>query len=126
MTDRSSSRRKTRKPARRRPGDRAGPAARRWGKIAYRWILAYAQHNRKFIGEECTQAARAAGIASPHDLRAWGWSFRKAAREGVIRPVGYAPSPLRHCAPTIVWESAAYREPPKGHSPHPGDAAAVR
>ncbi len=103
-----------------------GPAARRWGEMAYRWILAYAQDNRKFIGEECTQAARAAGMVSPHDLRAWGSSFRRAAREGVIRPVGHAPSPLRHLAPTIVWESALYREAPEGRAPGDTGDALVR
>ena len=86
-------------------------ASRRWGEIAYTWIGEYAKTNRKFIGEECTQAARAAGVALPDDPRAWGSVFRRAAQDGIIRRIGYEKSPLRHRAPTILWESTLYCGP---------------
>lgn len=105
MTDHSSFR------TDRETADIARPAARRFGKIAYRWIHAYALANRQFIGEECTKAARAAGVRRPHDPRAWGSAFWRAARDGIIRRIGYAQSPLRDHAPTILWQSARCRNP---------------
>ena len=79
--------------------------ARGWGEMAYTWIGSYARAHRTFIGEECTKAARAEGMTPPHDPRAWGSVFRRAAREGIIRRVGYAQSPQRHFAPTPLWQS---------------------
>lgn len=41
-------------------------------------------------GEDLVNGAKLAGIR-PHDDRAFGAVFRKAVREGLIVPVGYAP-----------------------------------
>ena len=82
--------------------------ARSWRNIAYRWMLEYSKANRRFISEECTHAARAAGITPLDDPRAWGSVFRRAAQDGIIRRAGYRESPLRHLSPTILWESLLY------------------
>src|SRR5947209_7702819 len=80
-----------------------------------------AQAHRKFISAECTQAAAAAGVTVPTDPRAWGAPFRRAARDGIIRRIGYGPSLRRHLAPTPLWESAlcgadgAAARPPTKH-----------
>jgi hypothetical protein len=98
-------------------------AARGWGELADAWIRTYARTNRQFISEECTRAACAGGLALPPDPRAWGSPFRRAARDGIIRRVGYAQSPQRHLSPTVLWRSAVYggiADPPEQT-----DAAAV-
>jgi hypothetical protein len=72
---------------------------------AYAWIVAYAKDHRRFISEQCTDAAAATGLVSPADSRAWGHPFRKAVRDGVIRKVGFGISTRRHLSPTPLWES---------------------
>lgn len=78
-----------------------------WSEIAYRWIVQYAREHRgqRFISEDVTDAAREAGISSPTDSRAWGHPFRKAAKAGIIKRVGYGVSARRHLSPTPMWEA---------------------
>lgn len=76
-----------------------------WADEAYRWIGDYAKTHRRFISEECTDAAAVAGLTSPADPRAWGGVFQKAARDCVIRKIGFGVSKRRHLSPTPLWES---------------------
>ena len=49
----------------------------------------------KVRGEDLVNGAKLAGIR-PHDDRAFGAVFRKAVREGLIVPVGFAPRTKGH------------------------------
>src|SRR5258708_35970784 len=76
-----------------------------WTAVWSAWIDKYAEAHAFFISEECTQAGLAAGIPAPHDLRALGSLYPKAARKGVIRKHGYGTSKRRNMSPTICWAS---------------------
>lgn len=70
-----------------------------FGERALNFIRDYADAARKagraFAGEDCTNAAKAAGIR-PHDDRAFGPVYAKAIRTSVIRVVGYVPRVKGH------------------------------
>ncbi len=77
----------------------------RWSEIAFKWICKYAAENSTFISEECTEAAMQAGITRPADDRAWGYPFQRAAKELIIKKIGYGISNRRHQSPTPRWQS---------------------
>lgn len=79
-----------------------------FGAQALAWILSYARTHARFISEEVTDAAAAAGLQSPTDPRAWGAPFQRAARLGVIRKDGFGISKRRHLSPTPLWVSQVY------------------
>lgn len=76
-----------------------------WTKAALAWIEKYAETHAFFISEECTQAAVAAGVPMPHDLRGWGSLYPMAARRGFIARNGYGTSKRRNLSPTPMWQS---------------------
>jgi hypothetical protein len=76
-----------------------------WTAAAFAWIEKYAAEHAFFISEECTQAAIAAGVPVPHDLRGWGSLYPKAARKGIIAKNGYGTSKRRNLSPTPMWRS---------------------
>lgn len=88
----------------------AGPS---WANAALDFLKTYAATHGTFIGEECTSAARAAGLVCPRTEKAWGPLYRKAAKQGIIVQVGISRSARRHRAWTPVWQAK-----PEG----PGDA----
>lgn len=81
----------------------------RWCDLAFGWVKTYALAHREFISEDCTAAAEAAGIPVPPDTRAWGVPFARAARQNIIRRIGYGVSRRRHLSPTPLWQSQTYR-----------------
>ncbi len=76
-----------------------------WSDRAFEWIVLYAKTHETFISEECTAAATAAGVPQPHDKRAWGGPFQRAANAGVIRRDGYGISNNRNRSPTPLWRA---------------------
>jgi hypothetical protein len=76
-----------------------------WSDVWSAWIDKYAETHAFFISEECTQAGLAAGIPAPHDLRALGSLYPKAARKGIIAKHGYGTSLRRNCSPCPMWMS---------------------
>lgn len=44
-------------------------------------------------------------VESPKNERAWGAVMRRAAKEGCVRKVGYAPSQSSNLSPKTLWES---------------------
>jgi hypothetical protein len=80
-----------------------------WTVLAYQWIITYALAHREFISEDCTSAALAAGIPAPHDDRAWGAPFARAARQKIIIRIGYGVSKRRHLSPTPLWRSQTWK-----------------
>lgn len=78
-----------------------------WSDLALAWIRLYAYEHRgeKFIGRDIVLASRNAGVIQPPNDKAWGGPMMRAARAGVIRKVGTAPDPNRHCNPVPLWEA---------------------
>ncbi len=80
-----------------------------WSQLAYDWVKSYALVHREFISEDCTAAATVAGIPVPHDPRAWGHPFARAARQRIIVRIGYGISKRRHLSPTPLWRSQTWK-----------------
>lgn len=55
-----------------------------WGDVAFSFLSAYASRHELFSAEDATTAAKARGIVSPTDARAWGPVYMRAARERLI------------------------------------------
>lgn len=72
-----------------------------WGAQAYDWLVAYAQMGHSFLAHEAIVASR--GCVPVASGKAWGSVFVRAARDGVLEKVGYAPDPHRHLNPAPVW-----------------------
>lgn len=80
-----------------------------WGDIAAAFLNRYAQRNVEFTAEEVTNASLADPIfPQPEDGRAWGATFARACRSGIIQKRGYGVSTRRHSSPTILWSSQVY------------------
>lgn len=67
------------------------------------WASA-SQHN--FTAEDVYDYAERYGLPRPPDRRAWGAVMTKAAKQGIIRKVGYGVSarPECHNRPVTMWE----------------------
>lgn len=87
----------------------ADEACPRWCDLAFDWVKTYALAHREFISEDCTAAADAAGIPKPHDTKAWGVPFKRAAKQKIIVRIGYGVSKRRHLSPTPLWQSQTFR-----------------
>lgn len=78
-----------------------------WGDIAYQWLEHYVKGERgiqftaPFFIAWCEYED---SFPMPPTPKAFGSIFTKAARNGLIRKVGYRPHPLRHASPTVLWE----------------------
>lgn len=79
-----------------------------WSDGAYAALRAYAKANSLFKSEDVRRHAHASGLPQPPDARAWGAVFQRAARDGLIRRVGYGKSMNRvaHGRPATVWQTA--------------------
>ena len=80
-----------------------------WGRVAYLFLVRYAQRNRRFIGQDVVRASRGE-IDPPHTDRAWGPIFKRAITAGVLHRIGFAPAPHRHASPCLEYVSMIYRE----------------
>jgi hypothetical protein len=83
--------------------DRVSPM---WSSMAYGALLAFAAtEGGKFTSEDVRAVAEYAGLPTPPDQRAWGGVFRRAARAGKIRRVGFGESQNKqaHCRPVAQW-----------------------
>lgn len=56
-----------------------------------------------FLAEEFRAWAWARHLEDPHDGRAFGPLFQRAARRGVIERAGYAPAASSHLSPKPTW-----------------------
>lgn len=87
-----------------RAGEHAGHA---WKRGARGYLLEYvATHTGPFLAEDVRGYAEARGFEIPPDGRAWGAVFRSAARDNVIRKVGYAPAKSSNLSPKVQWTAA--------------------
>lgn len=77
-----------------------------WADMAYDWLAHYvkAEHGTQFTSFLFIAWCQLNEFDMPPTPKAFGSIFTKAARNGLIRKVGYRPHPLRHCSPTVLWE----------------------
>lgn len=59
-----------------------------------------------FLAEDVREWCEINGLSAPTDGRAWGSVMRRAAKAGLIRPVGYAPSRSSNLSPKVLWRAA--------------------
>lgn len=81
---------------------------RSWSTNAYALLKEYCKTHPTFMGEDVRHWAHGDRmLPTPPDSRAWGSLFNRAAREGIIVRVGYAPQrdPKAHRAPKSVWRA---------------------
>jgi len=81
-----------------------------WSDDAMHGIEMYclAHADDQFLAEQVRAWAEGMGLVdAPDNGRAWGAVFKKAARLGVIRRVGYAPSKSSNLAPKCLWSAVA-------------------
>jgi hypothetical protein len=45
-----------------------------------------------------------AGVIQPSNAKAWGGPIQRAAREGLIKRIGFDEDPNRHGNPVPLWE----------------------
>jgi hypothetical protein len=50
------------------------------------------------------QASVAKGVIQPSNAKAWGGPIQRAAREGLIKRIGFDEDPNRHGNPVPLWE----------------------
>jgi hypothetical protein len=78
-----------------------------WTDTAKELFELYAiQHPDGFMTEEVRAWAEKLGFEPPPDNRAWGYIAKAAAREGVVRAVGFAKqrSATCHGSPKTIWK----------------------
>lgn len=88
--------------------DAADRAAEGWSELAFRFVKSYAasMQGKQYIGHDIVRASEVIGVAQPPNPKAWGGPIQRAAREGLIKRVGFAPDPNRHTNPVPLWETA--------------------
>lgn len=82
----------------------ANETAPGWGDKAFEALCAFVkQHTGKFQAEDVRVWAR--HVPPAPSLRAWGNVMVRAAKEGLIKAVGYerVNNPLAHSTPATVW-----------------------
>jgi hypothetical protein len=77
-----------------------------WGDTAYRWLSHYVAGEKglQFTSFLFISWCELNDFPMPPTPKAFGAIFTKAARNGLIRKVGYRPHPLRHASPSALWE----------------------
>ena len=78
-----------------------------WGNLAHNFLVFYCVHKKDpFLVEEVRLASMYI-IPEPPSLRAWGSIVIRAAREGLVKKVGYkaVKNPRAHQTPATLWKS---------------------
>lgn len=85
-----------------RSADHAESVDPGWGESCYRVLRDFIGENREFNSYEFREFLGRIGFPCPVP-KALGAVMQRAAREGLIRKIGYDPHPERHCSPTPRW-----------------------
>jgi hypothetical protein len=90
----------------RRAVDHADRVAPQWSEQALDAVRAFSLTRDHITSEQVRQWAEKDGLSAPPDGRAWGAIMRRAAKEGLIRKIGWttATDPKVHCNPVSLWE----------------------
>lgn len=77
-----------------------------WSELAYIALEHYVYMAVKphFTSYDFIEVYKTMNRDMPPTNKAFGSIFTKAARNGLIRKVGYRPHPLRHASPTVLWQ----------------------
>jgi len=91
-----------------RAADHAEREIPEWRNEARRILEITAALHRNFTSEDIKIQADIRGLPRPPEPRAWGAVIQRAARDGIIRKVGWADSTSRtcHCRPMQLWTRA--------------------
>ena len=86
-----------------RAHDHAEDVHESWGDKAYQFLLDHTTEG-EFMTEDIRKASEGI-IPEPPSLRAWGGIVRRAAKNGIIKRVGYrsVSNNKAHCTPASVW-----------------------
>lgn len=92
-----------------RATDRASREQEAWADVAMFYLVVFSSfanlgEKNKFLAEDVIEFCKVNLFEAP-DSRAWGSVFRRAAKEGVIRKVGYAPAKSSNLSPKTLWEA---------------------
>jgi hypothetical protein len=94
-----------------RAADHAERTAPGWQDRAFELLAMFAkvkaQVGTPFLGESFRAYASTNGLEDPPDGRAFGAVFKRAAREGVIESVGFAPANSSNRSPKTLWRARA-------------------
>lgn len=75
-----------------------------WSKNALAFFDLYAhQKPDGFLTEEVRAWAEKMGFPPPPDDRAWGHIAKKAAKQGIVVPIGYAKAKSSNNSPKVLW-----------------------
>lgn len=89
-----------------RATDRASREQEAWPVAAMFYLAVFISIRGKqpFLAEDVIEFCKGSlfEFEAP-DSRAWGSVFRRAAKEGVIRKVGYAPAKSSNMSPKTLW-----------------------
>lgn len=88
--------------------DKAEREIEGWSDLALKYIRLYASQHRgeRFIGLDVRLASISYGLIQPSNPKAWGGPLKRASTLGIIRRVGAAPDPNRHCNLVPLWEAS--------------------
>ena len=78
-----------------------------WSDRAYSALTLYCtKATEPFIIEDVRAWAEGLGLISPpHDSRAWGAVIRRAAGNGLVSKVGFAPAKSSNLSPKVLWQA---------------------
>jgi len=78
-----------------------------WRARAIGYIREFAAYAREpFLAEDVREFAESSGLQEPTNAKAWGPVMQAAMRDGIIRPVGYAPARSSNGSPKVLWRAA--------------------
>lgn len=81
---------------------------KKWGSLAYSFLLKYIKENKKFMAED-VRLASYSEVPEPPSQRAWGHIFVTAKKNKMIKPVGFGfvKNPKAHRTPATLWEACS-------------------
>lgn len=85
--------------------DHADMVTDNWSERAYNFLREYIKTNQVFMTENVREASKGM-VPEPPSHRAWGAIIVRAAKEGLIRKVGYQSvmNKKAHCTPASLWQ----------------------
>jgi len=79
-----------------------------WQERAVRVVALYARYHEHFQAEDVRDVAETTSMPLPPDGRAWGAVMKRAAKEGIVKADGYAPSNSSNKSPKVRWMSLVF------------------
>lgn len=79
-----------------------------WATLAYSFLVTFARRNQHFISEDVSGLSKEQGFPQPPTDRAWGQTYRRAVKAGIIVQDGTGRSLRRHASLCPRWRSRIY------------------